>query len=160
MKKRLEISILAFSVLVILVGIILSSISVGAEEFNSCSQDSDCKVDVCNENSCVNQSYQIPGCAAHNFAAGECHCVDNLCSVLVGSAVPVCSAETSDETYCKDERTMMVCSSGNWVSKPCVYKCSGKECILGCYKNEDCGSGYVRGYCSNNQFCSDTTTPA
>ena len=159
MKKRL----IGISFLAVLIGVVLTSISVSAEEFKACSQDSDCKVDVCNENSCVNQSYQIPGCTQHNFAAKECHCVGNLCAVLVGSVapvVPVCNAETSDLTYCKDEKTMMVCSSGNWVSKPCVYKCVGKECIAGCYKNEDCGSGYIRGYCSNNNLCSDATTLA
>lgn len=133
--------------------------AIGAQDFKSCSIDSDCKVDVCNENSCVNQSYQIPECATHNFAAKECHCVENICTVLVGSVAPICDANNPGATYCKDGKTMMVCSGGNWVSKDCVYKCQGGSCIAGCYKNEDCGSSYIKGYCFNNQVCSDTTTP-
>jgi len=139
--------------------IILGLVIVGAEEFKSCSLDSDCKVDVCNQNSCVNQSYQIPECISPTLLAKECHCVDNMCDVLVGSSVPVCDANHPDVTYCKDEKTMMVCSGGNWVSKPCVYKCQSGSCIAGCYKNEDCGGSYIRSYCSNNEVCLDTITP-
>ena len=145
--------------IVFLLNISIGLIAISAEDFKSCSLDSDCKVDVCNVNSCVNQSYQIPECTTHNFAAKECYCLNNVCSVLVGSSVPICDANHPGITYCKDEKTMMVCSSGNWVTKPCVYKCEGGQCIAGCYKNEDCGSNYVKTYCSNNQICSDTTTP-
>ena len=142
-----------------LLSIFLISISVSAEEFKSCSQNSDCKVDICNENSCVNQSYQIPQCISPTLLAKECYCLNNICSVLVGSSVPVCDTNHPDVTYCKDEKTMMVCSGGNWVSKDCVYKCQGVSCIAGCYKNEDCGSSYIKKYCSNNEVCLATVTP-
>ncbi len=145
--------------IIFLLGIFTCFILVSAEEFKSCSLDSDCKVDVCNQNSCVNQSYLIPGCTTHNFAAKECRCANNICEVSVGSSVPVCNAETPGTTYCKDEKTMMKCDSGNWISKSCVYKCEGGQCIAGCYKNEDCGGSYAKSYCSNNEVCSDTTTP-
>ena len=46
--------------IVFLLSISIGLIAISAEEFKSCSQDSDCKVDICNQNSCVNQSYQIP----------------------------------------------------------------------------------------------------
>ncbi len=159
MKKERLILNVSRIFIILLLSMFVSSIAVSAEEFKSCSQNSECKVDVCNQNSCVNQSYQIPECTPHNFPAKECHCVDSICSVLVGSAIPVCNAENPDTTYCKDEKTMMVCSGGNWVSKNCVYKCEGGQCIAGCYKNEDCGGSYAKSYCSNNEICSDTTTP-
>ena len=80
--------IIIFINIIFLFGVLLSSIAVAAEEFKSCSQNSDCKVDSCNENSCINQSYQIPECVKPNLQAKECHCVENICTVLVGSVTP------------------------------------------------------------------------
>lgn len=159
MKKRGFISNYYEIFIISLLSILLSFVIVSAQEFKSCSADSDCKVDVCNENSCINQSYQIPQCTSPNLLAKECRCVDNICSVLVGSVSPVCDTNHPGITYCKDEKTSMTCDAGTWVSKTCVFKCENGQCLEGCYKNEDCGASYIKTYCSNNGLCLDTTTP-
>jgi len=74
--------------IIFLICAILSFALISAEEFKSCSQNSDCKVDSCNENSCMNQSYQIPECVKASLQAKECSCVENICSVSVGSVTP------------------------------------------------------------------------
>jgi len=159
MKKELSICNYSKIFIIFLLEISICFIAVSADEYKSCSQDYDCKVDVCNQNSCINQSYQIPDCIHSGLLAKECRCTNNICEVSVGSVAPPCDANHPGITYCKDEKTMMACESGNWVSKPCVYKCEGGQCIAGCYKNEDCGGSYSKSYCSNNEVCSETTNP-
>jgi len=141
-----------FYLIVFLLSMSVDLIAISAEEFKSCSLDSDCKVNICNDNSCVNQSYSIlEGCNPSYLAAKECRCTNNICEVSIGSVAPRCAADFLGQTYCRDSKTMMACESpGIYVSKPCVYKCEGGQCIAGCYKNEDCGSSYSKSYCSGN----------